>query len=351
MMSHSGHTEESPSMNSASADRFSRQTRYAPFGVKGQKALESAHLLVMGAGALGSHLAEQLVRMGVGKLTIVDMDIVEISNLHRQALYDEADALEMRPKVYALADKLRQINSEVEIQPLYQEITPTNIERMLTDVAPDMLLDGMDHFAIRFLFNEVCHKLGLPWVYGAAVGGKGTVYAIDYTGPCLRCLMSEAPETAESCAINGVIPPVILQVVSYQIAEVMRYMAGTGFSGKLLTVEPFNMKQQSMDVSRMKNPDCPVCSGQAAYEMLGVAEPKRVEGSCGDTYVFRFKPQHFDNADLFPGHILKANPYVKLLDIGGRSATLFKDGRMNVHGIEDAETAEALYQHLLKAMK
>lgn len=330
--------------------RYSRQTRFAPFGQQGQHHLEQTHVLVMGAGALGSHLAEQLVRMGVGKLTIVDMDIVEISNLHRQALYDETDAREMRPKVYALADKLKAINAQIDVQPIYEEITSMNIETMIQDINPDILLDGMDHFAIRFLFNEVCHKLNLPWIYGAAVGGKGSVYAIDYTGPCLRCFMEETPETAESCAINGVIPPVIMQVVSYQIAELMRFVSGKDFSGKLITVSPFEIKQQAMDVSRLKNPNCTVCA-QGQYAYLGQRQTNVIEGSCGDTYVFRFKADHFDNADLFPGEVLKANPYVKLLNVHGYDATLFKDGRMNVHHIEDEDSAEALYRTLLKAVK
>ena len=350
MIDNTHHSEKDSNHNIHSDERFSRQTRYTPFGNEGQKALENAHIMVIGAGALGSHLAEQLVRMGVGKLTIVDMDIVEISNLHRQALYDENDAMEMHPKVYALAEKLTQINSSVEIHPLYQEITPTNIEDMIKEASPDILLDGMDYFAIRFLFNEVCHKLNLPWVYGAAVGGKGSIYAIDFTGPCLRCLMQETPETAESCAINGVIPPVIMQVVSYQIAEVMRYLSGKGFSGKLITVEPFNIKQQSINVSHLRNANCPVC-GNGEYERLGIAQPKWVEGSCGDTYVFRFKPQYFENAALFPGNILKSNAFVKLMNIEGHSATLFKDGRMNIHGIESDTYAENLYQQLSKSMK
>ncbi|MDN6260558.1 MAG: ThiF family adenylyltransferase, partial [Staphylococcus simulans] len=101
---------ETPEFN----ERYSRQTRFAPFGAQGQHNLEHTHVLVMGAGALGSHIAEQLVRMGIGKLTIVDMDIVELTNLHRQTLYDETDVTEMRPKVYALADKLKVINSNVE---------------------------------------------------------------------------------------------------------------------------------------------------------------------------------------------------------------------------------------------
>ena len=126
--------------------------------------------MIIGAGALGSHCAEILVRMGVGRLTIIDMDIVEESNLHRQATYNEIDAASMLPKVEALKAHLDLINSNVKIIGLYKELTPSNIEEILRLQQPDIILDGMDHFEVRYLINETCHKLSIPWIYGAAIG-------------------------------------------------------------------------------------------------------------------------------------------------------------------------------------
>lgn len=166
--------------------RYNRQMRYHAFGEDGQIALSNATILILGAGALGSHVAELLARMGAHHLAIVDMDIVELSNLHRQALYTEDDAHHMVPKVHAVKQKIEHINSNVNVQTYYQEIDSTTIEDIFKAVNPDIVIDGMDHFKIRYLINEACHKHHIPWVYGAAVGSKGTVYGIDFKGPCLK---------------------------------------------------------------------------------------------------------------------------------------------------------------------
>lgn len=100
---------------------------------------------------------------------------------------------------------MSQINSEVTLTAYDVEVTSSNIEDIVSEINPDIIIDGMDNFKVRFLINEVCHKYEIPWVYGAAVGSKGTVYGIDYQGPCLKCLMQTIPETGESCAINGVL--------------------------------------------------------------------------------------------------------------------------------------------------
>lgn len=210
--------------------RYDRQTRFHPFGEDGQHQLSTSQILVFGAGALGSHIIDQLARMGANHLTVIDMDIVETSNLHRQTLYDEEDAYHLVAKVEAVKNKVSQINSEVTLTAYDVEVTSSNIEDIVSEINPDIIIDGMDNFKVRFLINEVCHKYEIPWVYGAAVGSKGTVYGIDYQGPCLKCLMQTIPETGESCAINGVLPPIVSIVASYEVAEVIRYLSGKGFS-------------------------------------------------------------------------------------------------------------------------
>ena len=216
--------------------RYERQTRFQPFGETGQAQLEQTKIMVLGAGALGSHIIDQLARMGAHQLAVVDMDIVELSNLHRQTLYDEQDAQHMTSKVEALKQKVFNINQHVHLKAYHQELLSTNIEDIIKDFQPDIILDGMDHFKIRYLINEVCHKLNIPWIYGAAVGSKGTIYGIDFTGPCLKCLLQQVPQTAESCAINGVLPPIISIVASYEVAEAIRYISGYGFSQQLITL-------------------------------------------------------------------------------------------------------------------
>ena len=218
--------------------------------------------------------------MGAHHLAIVDMDIVELSNLHRQALYTEDDAHHMVPKVHAVKQKIEHINSNVNVQTYYQEIDSTTIEDILKAVNPDIVIDGMDHFKIRYLINEACHKHHIPWVYGAAVGSKGTVYGIDFKGPCLKCLLKQIPTSAESCAINGVLPPVITQVASYEVTEAIRYLSGHGFSHKLITLDAFNIDYKAMNIDVLKDAECDVC-GKAHYELLETKQQQKIESLCG----------------------------------------------------------------------
>ncbi|QMU09464.1 ThiF family adenylyltransferase [Mammaliicoccus lentus] len=331
-------------------DRYDRQTKFQPFGENGQHQLQTAKIMIMGAGALGSHVAEQLARAGAHHLTVVDMDIVEISNLHRQALYDESDAYDMRPKVVALRDKINKINQHVTLNAMNKELTPSNIEEVIKQYQPDIIVDGMDHFDIRFLINEVCHKLQIPWVYGAAVGSKGTVYAIDFEGPCLKCILENVPETGESCAINGVLPPVVNQVASFEVSEVLRYIAGKGFSKKLITLDCFEMNTRSTQIDMLKNQQCPVCVN-GHYNILDKQHMSSIEALCGDAFLFRFKENTFNLAHYFPGDVLKENDYVKLISFKDYKMTFFADGRMNVHGVSHLEEAETLYHNLRKSIQ
>ncbi|MCE5090257.1 ThiF family adenylyltransferase [Staphylococcus devriesei] len=330
--------------------RYQRQMRFHPFGENGQNALTRANILILGAGALGSHVVEQLARMGAHHLTIVDMDIVEESNLHRQALYTEDDAVNMTPKVYAVKDKIAHINSNVDVQTYYQEIDSTNIEDLLRDVNPDIVIDGMDHFKIRYLINEACHKHNIPWVYGAAVGSKGTVYGIDFSGPCLKCLLKRMPSSGESCAINGVLPPVISQVASYEVSEAVRYLSGHGFSKKLITINAFDIDYKAMNVDILKDDTCEVCA-KHHYTLLETKQQQQIESLCGKTYLFRYDASVFEHADYFPGDIVKSTSFAKLIKDDDYEITLFKDGRMNVYGVEDDDEANKLYHYYLKAIK
>lgn len=330
--------------------RYNRQMRFSPFGEQGQHALSNAKLLILGAGALGSHVAELLARMGAHQITIVDMDIVETSNLHRQAFYTEDDALNMVPKVHAIKEHIARINHHVDVQTYYQEITSNNIEDILDEVKPDIVIDGMDHFKIRYLINEVCHKHQIPWVYGAAVGNKGTVYGIDFKGPCLKCLLKQMPSSGESCAINGVLPTIITQVASYEVAEVLRYLSGEGFSKKLITIDTWHIDYKAMNVDILKDHACEVCTNQN-YSLLETKHQQHIESLCGRTYLFRYQSSIFEHAHHLPGEIVKSTSFAKLIKDDDYELTLFKDGRMNVYGLEDEGQAQALYTHFAKSIK
>ena len=156
--------------------RYSRQIRFAPIGEEGQRRIRAARVAIVGCGALGSFQAEALARAGVGRLRLIDRDFVEWSNLQRQFLFDEADAAEALPKAVAAARRLAKVNSEVAIEPMVADLTPSNAAELLEGI--DLILDGTDNFETRYLINDVAVRENIPWIYGAAVGSYGLKLAI-----------------------------------------------------------------------------------------------------------------------------------------------------------------------------
>ena len=172
--------------------RYSRQIRLSPNGETRQECLGRARAVVLGCGALGSAAAERLVRAGLGHLTLVDRDLVELSNLPRQTLYTEADAQDGWPKAEAAARHLRAINGACDITPRVLHISPENIESLIAGA--DCVLDGGDNFELRYLLNDAAVKHGIPWVYAGVLGTEALTLAIvPGKTPCLRCLFEQAP--------------------------------------------------------------------------------------------------------------------------------------------------------------
>jgi len=153
---------------SANDERYSRQVRFERIGPEGQAAISRARVGVAGLGALGTVVAEQLARAGVGTLRLIDRDLVEISNLQRQSLYAESDAREGLPKAVAAERRLRDINAGTRIEVLVDDLNPAGVSEWV--VGLDLVMDGLDNFETRFVLNDACRQAGVPWIYTAAVG-------------------------------------------------------------------------------------------------------------------------------------------------------------------------------------
>ena len=165
-------------------DRYQKQVLFQPVGREGQMRVSESTVAVIGVGALGTVIAGNLCRAGVGHLRLVDRDFVELSNLQRQILFDEEDARQRMPKAVAAANRLRAINSDVLLEPLIEDVTADNIERVIGDC--QVVLDGTDNLETRFLINDACLKAGIPWVYGGALGASGmTMTIVPGKTPCL----------------------------------------------------------------------------------------------------------------------------------------------------------------------
>ncbi len=184
--------------------------RFAPFGEEGQRRLAAGRALVCGCGALGSVVAATLVRAGVGFVRIVDRDFVELNNLQRQFLFDQQDVASTLPKAVAAAEKLRRVNSAIEIEAVVADVTHANIAQLAADV--DVIVDGTDNFATRFLVNDFCVKHDKPWVYGGCIGAEGQSMTINpHDTACLACLLPEPPPpgTTPTCDTAGILGPVV----------------------------------------------------------------------------------------------------------------------------------------------
>src|ERR1019366_9198861 len=239
-------------------DRYHRQKLLPFIGDDGQARLDKSRVLLVGCDALGSVIADQLVRAGIGHLTQVDRDIVELTNLQRQVLFDEADARDGVPKAIAAGNRFKAINSSVTIEPIVMDVHSGNIEE-LAGVLPssrsgrpegalastaaeqsapsgrplrgvDLILDGSDNVETRYLINDVAVKHGIPWVYGACVGVEGRVMLIrPGQGPCLRCVFPNPPEAGElpTCDTAGVLGPAAAIVASMQVIASIQFLTGS----------------------------------------------------------------------------------------------------------------------------
>src|SRR5688572_14869186 len=241
-------------------ERFSRQVRFAPLGREGHERIAGATVAVVGLGGLGSWIAEQLARAGTGTLRLIDRDVVEESNLPRQTLYLADDAARGRPKAEAAAERLAAIGGPTKLEPFARELNRRSIDGLLRGC--EIVLDGLDHFAGRFLLNDWCRRERVPWVYGGAVAGSGSVLRIaPDSGPCLRCLFPGAEGTVggETCDTVGVLSPLPALIASLQTSEALRWLAGDRRDARLWHFEPWEGRAVALKPGPFA-PDCPVCA-------------------------------------------------------------------------------------------
>jgi len=331
--------------------------RFPPLGEEGQRRLASARVLICGCGALGSVIANTLVRAGVGAVRIVDRDFVELSNLARQVLFDEADAAAGLPKAVAAAEKLRGINSSVEIEPIVADVNHTNIERFCEGV--DVILDGTDNFETRFLINDAAVKNGLPWIYGGCVGAEGqTMTIIPGQTPCLRCLMESCPPpgSTPTCDTAGILGPIVGAIASIEAMEAIKILSGNrdAVSRQLTVVDLWQNRIKQVDVSRLRDQvDCPACK-RGEFPWLAGREGSRTAVLCGRNAVQLSHPgMSISLADLAQ-HLagigsITLNQYLLRLQVSPYELTIFPDGRAIISGTNDIHTARIVYAKYIGA--
>ncbi|SFE70477.1 adenylyltransferase and sulfurtransferase [Paenibacillus algorifonticola] len=329
-------------------ERYSRQMLFTPIGEAGQRKLSESAVLIIGMGALGTVLANHMVRAGVGLVRFVDRDYVERSNLQRQMLYDEEDVENGYPKAVAAEKKLRKINSDVKIEAIVADVTVQNIDALLMDI--DLVLDGTDNFQTRFLLNDACFRSGIPFTYGGAVSSRGmSAILVPGATPCLRCFIQSADAGGQTCDMIGVISPVVDIVASYQAVEALKYLVGAT-DKRRNSLMTFDLWQNHSFEMKLGEPakQCPCCQLKQ-YPALQVAEQDAAVSLCGRSTVqiSGGAPLNLEQwrQRLAPiAAELTHNAYLLKAELPeGERLVLFPDGRVLVQGTEDMVRAKTLY--------
>jgi molybdopterin/thiamine biosynthesis adenylyltransferase len=393
-------------------NRYHRQMLLPQIGQAGQHRLASSRVLLVGCGALGSVIADQLARAGVGFMRIVDRDIVELTNLQRQVLFDESDVANSLPKAIAAANRLSRVNSSIRIEPIVADVDASNVESFI-DV--DLILDGTDNVATRYLLNDVSVKHNVPWVYGACVGTEGRVMTIHSgQGPCLRCIFPEPPAPGElqTCDTAGVLGPVASVVGSLQAIAAIKLLSGNPLQRELVWMdlwtnsqiapvgrtflsasdvgtpaseiqldghkddrqECLSPRQTRMsapsgdnsragssrihvtDTSDAKRADCPTC-GLRRFDFLSDTSSRTVQLCGRESVQIRTRSPHRMSSQDLAARLhefgtTQTTPYFvscELRDEKPLKLTVFLDGRTIVHGTADTARARAIHARYVGA--
>ena len=326
-------------------ERYSRQIVFSPLGEEGQRKLLNAHIAIVGCGALGSFQAGALARAGVGRLTLIDRDYVELSNLQRQWLYDEEDAREGMPKAAAAARAISRINIGVKVEAVAADLTPANIEELLA--AADLILDGTDNFETRYLINDFAIKNDVPWVYGAAVGSYGiTMPVIPNRTACLKCLYPAPPSGAQpTCETAGVLNTITSLIGALQVAEATCIIAGHATPARITTIDVWSGVIRQID-QPLRDPACPAC---AQRDFRHLEDRRRIPISlCGRNAVqIHERSRPLDLVDLAsrlaPLAPVRANEFALRFFPDPYEMTIFPDGRAIIKGTIDIGVARGLY--------
>lgn len=332
-------------------ERYSRQMLFSHIGECGQARIRSKHILILGCGALGSANAENLVRAGVGKLTLIDRDYVELSNLQRQQLYTERDVHQKLPKVIAAKQRLSEMNSEVVIEALVHDATYQTLEPLLTEV--DIVIDATDNFDTRLMMNDLLHKHQKPWIFGSCVGSTGMSYTVlPGETPCLQCILNATNVSGATCDSVGVISPAVQMVVAHQTTEALKLLVQDceALRTKLVTFDLWNNFYQQINVERAKKESCPTCGNNPSYPFLQYAQQTKTEVLCGRNTV-QIRANHHLNLEELADRLkalgeIQINPYLLSLEYNSYRVVFFKDGRTLIHGTDSIEKAKSIYYQL-----
>jgi adenylyltransferase/sulfurtransferase len=333
--------------NPAALDRYSRQVLFAPIGLKGQAMLGNAHAAIVGCGATGAAAAGLLARAGVGRLTIIDRDIVELSNLQRQVLFDEQDAHAALPKAIAAKEKIHLFSSDIRVDAHVADLVPANIHTLLEGAT--ILLDATDNFETRYLINDYAVAHGIAWIYAAAVGSYAvTMNILPGDTACLACLFPAPPSGAvETCDTAGILNTAVNFAASIEVTESIKFLTGARAQMRrsLLSYDLWSNERSEISAARPR-PGCTVCGERDFSHLRGEGRPHIT--LCGRNSIQiheHHRPVDLTAmADRLRHHgDVRANDLLLQFNCGEHRITLFADGRALIQGTTDIILARTLY--------
>ena len=334
-------------------ERYARQYIFSKIGKDGQKRLLESKVAIIGMGALGTVAANNMCRAGVGFIRLVDRDYVEITNLQRQILFCEEDALQQLPKAVAAHNHLKAVNSEITIEPIVTDVNSATIEYIICGF--DVVIDATDNLEIRMLINEACHKHGIPWVHGGAIGSMGTTFNVlpNPDAACLACYMPDnKTNTPDTCSTVGVINPATSIVASLQTTETIKILLGSPDIRKELLMMDF-WESTFTKIEIFKGEDCPVCV-RKQYNRLNSLVGTYTTSICG-TNSIQVTPttqqKSVDFATLAENlqkiGTAKYNAYTLTFSDSKYEIVLFQDGRAMIKNAIDENNAKTIYNEYI----
>lgn len=338
-------------MNDLGLERYSRQILFPEIKEKGQHKLFNSTVLVVGAGALGTVICNHLARAGIGKIRIIDRDYVEMSNLQRQMLFDEKDVQDALPKAIAIKQKLQTINSSIEIEAIIGNATVTNIHSLVDGV--DVVMDGTDNMATRFMLNDICYVKGIPYSYGGVVSSRGmTAFFIPKETPCLRCMIRGNANEGETCDTVGVLSPVVDMIASIEVMETLKYLTDNNshLRNTLHTVDMWYNRHYDLKLTQTDS-NCPTCQKQL-YPALKLHTSNLETVLCGRNTVQIHQKSTINLKEWAKKlqHVatIKETPFLIKAQLSHEmQLVLFPDGRVLVQGTEDIVKARSLYDRFI----
>ena len=319
--------------------RYIRQEIFKEIGKKGQEKLRKSTVVVVGIGALGSNSAELLARAGIGNLILIDRDVVELSNLQRQRIFDESDV--GKPKALAAKEHLMKINSDTKIDFFIDDLNFENIDKILK-YKIDLILDCTDNLETRFLINDFCIKNKIPFIYSSAVGSKGYVFnIIPNKTPCLKCFLKEA-QALDTCETAGVLNAITNLISSIQVNEAIKIILNKDYEKNLLFFDIWKNEWSKIKVNKNKN--CIGCV-KNNFEYLNGKKASKIIKLCGEN-IYQIKAKNIDKRKFIELKN-KLKNIGKIVDFGycinfDNKVTIFQDGRALIKA-KDEKEAKSLY--------